>query len=71
MAIKFCNEESATIFSRKQIKKLASEHGMILGKDFEKKKVNGGWIAFSEIVQTRKDVFGMRWPTVQTFFWCT
>ena len=70
MAIKFCDECSATIFSRKQIKKIASENGMIAKKDFFKVRVDGGWKAFC-IIETEPSNWWERKGTTQTLFWCT
>ena len=70
MAIEFCDEENAQIFSRKEIKKIAAENGLVAGRDFQKKRVDGGWKAFCEITQDRRDLFGMRWGFTQTLFWC-
>ena len=71
MAIKFCcNEESAAIFSRKEIKRLANENGLVGEKDFFKIRCDGGWKALCRIETIPSNWWETK-GTTQTLFWCT
>lgn len=42
-------EEQASVLSRKSVKKIANDLGLVKGKDFQMKRVGSGWICFQKI----------------------
>jgi hypothetical protein len=41
-------EEEASVLSRKTVKKISNELGLVKGKDFQMKQVGSGWICFQK-----------------------